>query len=376
MQWDLLSLLSMPAILSLGIITSWEDIKSSIIRNKWIVAAVSYSLAILSGTVFLLWRSGQHISIGYLSQYAFNIFFGLAFSLLLWKLALWSAGDAKLFIAYTALVPLSFYSYSYMPYFPAFVIVVNTFILVLLFYLFLILYRSSRDAKKATFKRLLQPRFLAESMLFIFAFSWIAFQLEPILHHVFPFLPLIFFSILFLFCIWYLSEKIIKKSLFVPSIIVSVAAVLFDFALVSSSAYVSRYLILVALFILVRYILVNLSFEVFSDPTYIEDLKPGMLAAENFEIKKDNYTKRPIGALGLFSINAPPGIKLLFKSKASGLSPLEIKEVQKLHGMGRIKGHTIRIFQTVPFAPFLFIGVIVTLVAQGNLFLRIASLFI
>ena len=51
---------------------------------------------------------------------------------LLWRFRLWSAGDTKLFTLYALLVPLDFYSKSFVFYFPSFNLLINLFIPLLL----------------------------------------------------------------------------------------------------------------------------------------------------------------------------------------------------------------------------------------------------
>jgi len=48
----------------------------------------------------------------------------------------WSAGDAKLFFVFSLLIPISYYSKSYLPVFPSFALLVNIFIPILLFLIF------------------------------------------------------------------------------------------------------------------------------------------------------------------------------------------------------------------------------------------------
>ena len=57
----------------------------------------------------------------------------------------------------------------------------------------------------------------------------------------------------------------------------------------------------------------------------------------------------------------------LFRSVSRGLTNKEIKKIQRLHSQGDVKDHTIRIAYTVPFAPFMFLGVLVTLLCKGNI---------
>ena len=150
----LLDLLFLPALFYIGIVISYQDFKEGKIRNKWIVLGVVYGLIVLAG--LLVWNfaaepvtefyythieysgldnSWQFVTIrwDYFWKVLLNTTIALIVGYLLWYFNLWAAGDAKLFFVFSLLLPLKYYQQSALPYFPAFVLLINTFIPILLF---------------------------------------------------------------------------------------------------------------------------------------------------------------------------------------------------------------------------------------------------
>jgi hypothetical protein len=105
----------LPAIIALGIITTFEDIRDGRIRNIWILLAVSYSAAI---HIIL-----EVFDLDYLLSLALS--FGAGYAL--WRADLWSAGDAKLFVAFTSLLPAGSYL-GISELIPSLTLLVNTFL--------------------------------------------------------------------------------------------------------------------------------------------------------------------------------------------------------------------------------------------------------
>lgn len=141
----------------IGLVTSYEDIKYNKIRNKWITLGLYWGLGALF--LFLIWyflapslTAFYHSKIlklpasAPLMVYTFNLPFLLksflnfivaaVVSFIMWRANSWAAGDAKLFIVYSLLVPLFHYQKSYLPVFPSFVLLVNIFIVYLIYFLF------------------------------------------------------------------------------------------------------------------------------------------------------------------------------------------------------------------------------------------------
>jgi len=57
-----------------------------------------------------------------------------------------------------------------------------------------------------------------------------------------------------------------------------------------------------------------------------------------------------------------------------GLTQKNIKELKQLYKEKKIKFNTIRVFKTIPFAPFVFLGVFITLICQGDMIIYLKLL--
>jgi hypothetical protein len=113
--------LLLPVIAALGFVTTYEDLKYSKIKNKWIAAALIYTslVYVLAWIIHGIALGGGFNGplAGYASYLTFdfdkwciNFILSAVFSYLIWHLNLWAAGDAKLFIAFAAMIPVSRYS--------------------------------------------------------------------------------------------------------------------------------------------------------------------------------------------------------------------------------------------------------------------------
>ena len=119
-----------PIFLTLLIFGTWIsyfDIKKEKIKN--------YSLgALVLAAIFVnLYSTGAFLDLPLVSF--LNILGGIFFAVIIWMAGLWSAADAKLFMAINFLFPVTFYQYSF-GYFPGIVILINSAIPLFIFLFF------------------------------------------------------------------------------------------------------------------------------------------------------------------------------------------------------------------------------------------------
>lgn len=155
----------LPLIFFIGCITSYEDFKTSKIRNKWIKIGLLYSVVVYSlswilyglalrkviGPIFidissyLLWN---------FDKWCINLVISTVVAYLLWHFKMWGAGDAKLFITYAALIPMSQYSKIYFSYyFASFLLLLSIFVPVTIY---LFIKASYHFFKKVSFKEIVE----------------------------------------------------------------------------------------------------------------------------------------------------------------------------------------------------------------------------
>jgi Flp pilus assembly protein protease CpaA len=118
---NLFYVLNLSVIFLLGSVTSYEDWKYGIIKNKWIIFGSVYGVL----HCFYLFFSTDFLN--YFIQFSISLVFVFIFSFLMWKYDLWGAGDAKLFSVFFAslslavfdgssfnfLLPLKFLAYTF-----------------------------------------------------------------------------------------------------------------------------------------------------------------------------------------------------------------------------------------------------------------------
>lgn len=361
-------ILNIPAILMLGVVTSFQDLKEGKIRNKWIIISVLYSFFSLGLTALLLRMSGSSINPEYVRIFFANIGFSLAFAVFIWLCKLWSAGDAKLFVAYAALIPLSTYKWQVVAIFPAYILLINTFTPIFVFFLARMLIRLNPKMGWEELKKSFQPKTILSFALFIFGFSVIGnlffgltgIQPNMILITMFLFLVLIFFT------------TAVKVDLLKVSIVFAVLRLVLDFRQVITLGFWVQFTLTIFAFMLLRYFVLNLGSRAFARQTYIEDLKPGMCLV--YDVVEDKGTlkhKRTVSYSFLQSMLQAFGSTKSVLSDYSCLSKEDVEKLQKGHSAGKLKEHIILVYDKIGFAVFMFVGAIVTLIVKGDLIVAI-----
>ncbi len=122
----MLNIFFVSLILFLGAITSYEDLRFGKVRNKWIVLGL-----VIGSIVWFSFFIFNQVNLNYLGLLLLNFACASVFSFLLWRFSSWAAGDAKMFILYSFITPLYFYSDFYINIFPSFIIIFNTFLILL-----------------------------------------------------------------------------------------------------------------------------------------------------------------------------------------------------------------------------------------------------
>ena len=153
----ILCVLLLPVLIFISVIASYEDIKFGKIRNKWIILGISWGLFIFSA--FFVWRlvatpvtkffylkilgwppdaimTVFTMDFSFLGKTFLNFIVAVIVSFLMWRFNAWAAGDAKLFIVASLLIPVFFYWKSFFVLFPSFVLLVNIFVIFLIYLFF------------------------------------------------------------------------------------------------------------------------------------------------------------------------------------------------------------------------------------------------
>lgn len=348
MIMDIFELYYLPIIIFIGLITSYEDTKYHKIRNLWIAISIGYSLIVLSLAI----ASTGIINKDYIITFFWNLAISAIMAFLLWHISLWSAGDGKLFIAYSALVPVTVYEIGSIVYFPSYAILVNTFLPLFIFYLAKALKKSNIKQKMEIIKSI--------SIRHILYISLIVLSLHSITYTLFRTINLkeiysiITSSILILFILQNIKKNYILKIL----ILLATFNIIINFEKIATINFLYSTLLLIIFVIFMRFFIAGLAFNIFTESVKISDLKPGMYLAAKPHFKTIND-----------SVNQKTFLqkKTPFLFRSFELKKENIEKLKKFYKDGKLSSDYVKIYQKVPFAPAMFIGVIVTIISRGSL---------
>lgn len=301
-----------------------------------------------------------------------------------WYFGIWTAGDGKLFIAFSALIPLSAYKIGYQKLIPSITLLINIFIpallIMVIFILFKIRIKNLKKILESLLKEFFHPKELLNSIIYLFGIYWVIQLLLSLIGLDDYILRIVLTLLIFLI----IQKKLKNKALYFMFAI-SLVRFIIDKSIYSLS-FLIDFLILVFIWRLIRSFLKGtiskLGQEIFTKNIKVSKLKLGMILSETIE-KKEKITKKELSILkkepdikiikykSNYYIKKPKPLlelKNFIEEEAEGLT---IKQIKKIKNIGIKK---IKVSQTIPFAPFIFLGVILTIIANGNILIVIKNL--
>ncbi len=334
-------ILNVLCICLLGFLTSFSDLKKGLIQNKIVFPAILLAILLnfLNGFYFLTFFA--------------NGFYAFLFGFILWTARLWSAGDAKLFLALALLFPLSFYPTST---FPSLTILLNSFVPAFIFLLAIVLLRTTTKQKFEALKEAFTPFVLASVAVYFFSFYWL-------LDLFFSFVPVtldLFSTAILLFVVISFVEFFLpKKSLYFFAGL-SVLFLIFRLDSVLNPNFLAFFISfwLGAIFLL--FFILRLGFSCFGNAVKVEDLKPGMVLLETvFEREGKIEKKKPLLPSFvniIYEIKEKPFVE----SGPKGLNEADLKLLKEKKSMAKVNFDGILVQETLPFAPIIFVGTILS----------------
>lgn len=326
----------------LGCISSFTDVKVGKIPNLLVFPMIAAAA--------LLGLFSNNISMFFL-----NAFLAFLFGFCLYLARLWSAGDSKLFLAFAMLFPMQFYSNT-LSLFPSFSLLLNSFIPAFIVLFLFSLFKTTTKQKIEAMRFSLQPKILASLAVILFAFYWLLFYVFSLI--AFPLDFFLIVLILFLF-ISVLETIFPKKLVFVAGALSIVFAFLNFNELIQPNFWIVFVLILASM-ILLRFFILFLGFFAFGKRTEIKELKPGMVLLEGVFERNGLLEKKKLFFPSL--VNALQDIRTnyVFNLGSSGLTAENISFLIEKNKLGNVRFHSLLVQETIPFAPLLFLGTILT----------------
>lgn len=356
----------MPIIVLLGLITSYEDIYEGKIRNRHIVLALLIGLALYILKITLITMNTEFgIRIGFIVETLVNSTIVLIVCFALWLLRFWSAGDAKLFFAYSFLVPISVYTVNRIPYFESFYLFFNCFMPFLIFAIVLTIRDKLTDMKRGNIRDELSFKNISENALVTFTFTWLAEFIIKLLAIKSNILSIVITASLidyiFVKAIYKnIPEKIGKVKIKVYSVIIigliiAILRIVIEHDTILSFRFLGTFIVYYVILSMIKSYIKSETKIFFVKPVHVLNIQEGMHLADTIVQKGEKYALAKE-----FSIKDQ--IHSAFPSELDNDS---VKKIIKLFKSNKLTFQKISIHKTIPFAPLIFIGVILTIIAGG-----------
>ncbi len=375
--------LSGAALFIIAAFSCYTDIKYGKISNKVIFFGAVFAVALYA---FLLLHNflfvGKDSNVDYVLKMATNGSLSLAVGFFLWKFNFWSAGDAKLFAIYSAIMPLEAYSNGAVQNYLSFNLLINLFFPILIVLLLkAVLFAGKKvwqGLKEKTLaddmKKRMTIKGLGKSALAIvknftdFVFMYISFSWIFSFLGIFTGGRLSLDPFLMFFLMLYLSSQLSKlkeKFKFVNAIIYAIVPldivyllIMRNFRTIKSILFFSAiFMILIGL---TRHIL-RLYVEVGeTQRVKVRDLKEGMVIYYD-EISAIRNLAEERGQKDKFDFLGQGGVK-----------DDQIRIITQLFE-GR-EETIFRVYNSFPFAPFLSLSAILTFVTKASFLNLLAAL--
>lgn len=355
-------------IFVLGSICSYTDIKNGKIYNKHIKYGIYYSLLVAIVVFFTVREFNFNAFFHYITNSAFVLVVGF----LLWYGGLWTAGDAKFFFVINLLFPPDFIYYGYKGYFYGFTLFTNIFIVLFFYFLILLIKRWRSVPIMKILKESLKPQLILTIFFFIFALGYLSQYLPSILTNNF------FITIMFYIFVFSILSVILGKYILHVLIILSFLRVLLQYQELFQVQFYVDFVTQLLLFFIARFIILKMSYYVFTKKRHVSRLKVGDFIAEDILPIKSNagevYTNMPIENLTFFAYIQNQLFAHIEYDKNIGIKETNLNWFRK--NKKKLLFNRIRVYETMPFAPFIFVGVILTIVTRGDFFIWLVSLII
>jgi len=346
----------------IGVIASYTDVKKGKIPNYIVFPGIL--IAVIVNFFVIQFTS--------LLEFWTNLIFAMLFGFILYLANLWSAGDAKLYLAFASLIPVQFYSLSYFPYFPSFTLLVNTFAPIFIFTFFKLIKSTSFTDKIEALKESLEPKNIVNLSISLFAISWlikILFNLTG--------LPLNLLAVaLIIFIIFELVNKVLKIKEIKFTAGLSILIIIFDYPSLLHLEFWIFFIILLLTFVFLRFFILHLGFKGFGTKVQVEKLKPGMVPMDIVIKEGKYYSVRKGFYPSIFQVLDHSINKLVINTGTQGLSNEDISNLQKWKKEKTLSRDSLTIQGTMPFAPFIFLGVLITFILQGDFIYYLINLLL
>lgn len=338
-----LYVLYIASALIVGAIVSYEDLRHGLIRNKYVL------LLLMLFLFYVLFNIHLYSKIGFLIHLVWALFVGF----FLYLIDLWSAGDGKLFIVFSLLIPIRVLSQvTYLDF------MINSF--APLFFSVFIYTLFTAGTKKI--KESIEYAFRAYNVFLIvtiyLGIAW--FILLPLSFIGIP--TNLFTFIIAIFIVVEIFRRVTSVNLEYLFIFLAVLRLVIDYKNVFTLNFALGLTVTVFVFLFFRFFALKLTFKENVIRKGIENLEPGIEVAEGIKKKKDGYEKKELMQSTFYDF--------LYQKKESfvhskTLTEDDIEKLRSLAEKGEIP-REILVHKHIPFAVFIYFGFILTILIKTN----------
>jgi Flp pilus assembly protein protease CpaA len=341
-------------IIAFGIWSSYTDIKYGKIKNYLVL------LLFLCGFLINIFITKTFINFFYSSLINFLIAFILAFSM--WLFNLWSQADAKLFSAFAFLLPITSYKQIYLG-FPALTVLINTFVPFAIFYSIV----SIAELKFNPLKKYLRENFNTVNLLKVIVY---VLGISFITNLIFKEFSLGTNFLVQIFLTFVIIEFLFKYKKFYLDLIFYLFAifnVVINHANLFTFNFIENYIILIFAYQILGILFSYLSEFSLVENVKINELRPGMILGEILIFDKKVFKKKK-----LMFISFSGFFNYIRRSKFNKvnfvLTDENIRKLKALDKRNKLGFETVKVEKSIPFAPILALGVVITYFLGTSIF--------
>lgn len=332
-------------ILFLGAVSSFTDIKYGKIKNIHITWSLIFGIIVSISSIFL----SENVII-HLLYLLINVVVALIIGFMFWSFGFWTAGDGKLYIAFSIILSSIFQGQSVLNY-AFFSVLVYTFIPFFFFFAVISIFRAGFEKSISTIGAAFKPMNILRIVLFFFGAGYV-FSFVPFFTGSF------FLSYFMMFVFYLIVEKSLGKIQLGFFALLSIFRIIFDVN-VSYYSFMISFGIMIIIMTLFRYAFVDLGFYAFTKEKKIKDLIEGDVPAEVVFKKGDLYRKERFNSFGISRSNSQYPDQI-YEITPEGLKLETIKKLQDIVKKRNSRFKELRVYDILPFAPFMFFGTLIT----------------
>ncbi|MEW6074765.1 MAG: hypothetical protein AB1530_00495 [Candidatus Omnitrophota bacterium] len=351
----------------IGLCSSYSDIRYSKIKNNLVIAGIFFTA--ISIIYLLLWK---YASLRFLSFMIVNASLIILLAFIIWYLGFWAAGDSKLFILFSFFVLLKVDPFQKMlPLYPIVVFLTNVFALLFIYLLAVFLIRAVGFIRNKLQKS--GSRGFYEAFLFSFGniFKYMNKKKNQYLKFVWCYITLL---ILIQLVMYDANFRYLKSSSSVSLVSYLMPLLLFRTfnKILATRTTILVFISFVTAVLLISFLLVYGSAVIFSFIVYVRNVTyffalfyslKRLLSLRNDVIEEVSVDNLPDKSQLTEESILKFGFKGIGTLYPDGLTKDQVNEIKKIVTKKSLP-IKIEIYKTLPLAPFIFLGAVITVLVK------------